>query len=216
MLIPPPLCRIVRCDDLDYLTLDEALRELEKTDKVEMLGRNIYAIQYDFRRITPSMINDYEYCPRLLWIQARLGKKLLTRRSLVSLVKGRLLHERYERAISAIEDVLTEYKVELGDMVGVIDVVFKRGEKIIPIEIKSGFLSRGSHIKQLQIYIELLGSKFGYLVYRDKVERIERNQGAMAILVEIRRVLESKDPPEVDKTRCRSCPFRSICNIYSK
>jgi len=35
VLIPPPLCKVVRCDDLERLTLDEALRELQKTDEVE-------------------------------------------------------------------------------------------------------------------------------------------------------------------------------------
>ncbi|MGC9119555.1 MAG: CRISPR-associated protein Cas4 [Thermoproteus sp.] len=216
VLIPPPLCKVVKCDDLEQLTLDEALRELQKAGQVEILSPNIYAVKYDFRKITPSMINDYEYCPRLLWIQAKLGKKLLTHRSLIALIRGRLLHERYERVLSAMEDVLTEYKIELGDMVGVIDLVFRRNEKMIPVEIKSGATTRGSHVKQLQIYIELLRSDFGYLVYRNKVERIERNPQATKILEDIRRVLKSPEPPPVDRERCRNCLFRSICNIYSK
>jgi CRISPR-associated exonuclease, Cas4 family len=132
VLIPPPLCKVVRCDDLERLTLDEALRELQKTDEVEVLRPNIYAVRYDFGRITPSMINDYEYCPRLLWVQARLGRKFLTRRSLVALIRGRLLHERYERMLSAAEDVLPESPIALGDMVGVVDLVFRRNEKMLP------------------------------------------------------------------------------------
>jgi len=216
VLIPPPLCKVVRCDDLERLTLDEALRELQKTDEVEALRPNIYAVRYDFGRITPSMINDYEYCPRLLWVQARLGRKFLTRRSLVALIRGRLLHERYERMLSAAEDVLAEYKIELGDMVGVVDLVFRRNEKMIPVEIKSGVTTRESHVKQLQIYIELLKADFGYLVYRNKVERIERNPEAAKVLDEIRNVLKSSEPPPVDRGRCRGCPFRSICDIYSK
>ena len=216
MLIPPPLCRVVKCDDLEYMTFDEALRELRRTDEVEVLRPNVFAVRYDFKRITPSMINDYEYCPRLLWLQARLGKKLLTRKSLVALVKGRLLHERYERAVSLREDVLTEYKIEIGDMVGVVDLVFRRGRSLIPVEVKSGMVSRESHVKQLQIYIELLKSNFGYLVYRNKVERVEYKENAMDILSEIKRVLESQEPPPVSDKLCRSCPFRFICNIYSK
>lgn len=214
MLIPPPLCKVVRCDDLENLSLDEALRELEKTDKVYQLAPTIYAVEYDFKRITPSMINDYEYCPRLLWIQAKLGKKLLTRKTLVALVKGRLLHERYQRVVSSAEDVLSEYKVELRDMVGVIDLIFKRGGKIIPVEIKSGHVSRSSHVKQLQIYMELLRADFGYLVYRNRVERIERDSRALEILDEIREIVRSASPPPVDESRCRSCPFRSICKKY--
>lgn len=216
MLIPPPLCRAVKCDDLEYLTFDEALRELERTDEVEVLRPNIFAVRYDFKRITPSMINDYEYCPRLLWLQAKLGKKLLTRRSLVALVKGRLLHERYERALSIKEDVITEYKIEVDDMVGVVDLVFKRGRSLIPVEIKSGMISRESHVKQLQIYIELLRSSFGYLVYRNKVERVEYRENAVSILEDIRSVLESQTPPPIKGDSCKSCPFRFICNIYSK
>lgn len=216
MLIPPPLCKVVRCDDLDEMTFDEAFRELSRTDVVEQISPTIYAVPYDFKRVSPSMIGDYEYCPRLLWLQAKLNKKLLTRRSLVALVRGRLLHERYERMVAAADEVLAEYKVEIGDLVGVVDLVFKRGGRLVPVEVKSGLSSRSAHARQLQIYIELLGAPFGYLVYRNKVDRVERDSSALAILREIKAVVESPTPPpRAPPSKCRTCPFKQICNKYS-
>ncbi|MBP1449365.1 MAG: CRISPR-associated protein Cas4 [Thermoproteus sp.] len=193
------------------MTFDEALRELSRTDKVERLSPTTYAVAYDFKRVSPSMINDYEYCPRLLWLQAKEGKKFLTRRSLVALVRGRLFHERYERALSNVEDIIAEYKIEVGDMVGVVDLIFKRNGKLIPIEVKSGLAPKEAHVKQLQIYIELLGADFGYLVYRNRVERVERNQSVLVVLDEIKRLLRSPDPPPVQGSQCRYCPFKEVC-----
>lgn len=210
MLVPPPLCKVVQCD-LEEMTFDEALRELSRTDKVERLSPTIYATPYDFKRVSPSMINDYEYCPRLLWLQAKEGKKFLTRRSMIALVRGRLLHERYERALSGAEDVIAEYKIEVDDMVGVVDLIFKRNGKLIPIELKTGSISREAHVKQLQIYIELLGADFGYLVYRNRVERVERNQSVLVVLDEMKRLLRSPDPPPMLGSQCRYCPFKEIC-----
>nr|KJR74469.1 MAG: CRISPR-associated protein Cas4 [Thermoproteus sp. AZ2] len=198
------------------MTLDEALKELSRTDAVEQIGPTIYAVPYDFKRVSPSMVGDYEYCPRLLWLQAKLGKKLLTRRSLIALVRGRLLHERYERVVAAADEVLAEYKVEIGELVGVVDLVFKRGERLVPVEVKSGLSSRSAHVKQLQIYIELLGAPFGYLVYRNKVDRVERDPSALDILREIKAIVESPvPPPKASSSRCRTCPFKQICNKYS-
>ncbi|ABP50341.1 CRISPR-associated exonuclease, Cas4 family [Pyrobaculum arsenaticum DSM 13514] len=171
---------------------------------------DVYAYRYDFKRLSPSVINDYEYCPRLLWVQHRLGLKLFTKDSAVAIVKGKLLHERYERAVAVYDNVIVEYKVEIDNLVGVVDVVIKRGGVYLPVEIKTGVASREAHKKQLQIYIHLLKAKYGYLVYRDKVEKVERDDSALQVLSEIKKVLTADKPPSVE---CRKCPFKPICRI---
>ncbi|ACB39679.1 CRISPR-associated protein Cas4 [Pyrobaculum neutrophilum] len=209
LLLPRPICSLVNCDDLENsIDADSALEEMKKEQEVFRLLPDVYAYRYDFRRISPSVINDFEYCPRLLWVQYKLGLKLFTKSSAISLVRGRLLHERYERAVSAFDNVITEYKVEVGDLVGVIDVVIRKGGRSIPVEVKTGLASKEAHRKQLQIYIYLLNAGYGYLVYRNKVERVERDDRAVELLMEIKKVLSSDRPPAA---RCGRCPFEVIC-----
>ncbi|MEM4492547.1 MAG: CRISPR-associated protein Cas4, partial [Pyrobaculum sp.] len=88
LLRPRPLCSVARCDDLE-LDVETALRELKKERDVFRLLPDVYAYRYDFKRLSPSVINDYEYCPRLLWVQHRLGLKLFTKDSAVAIVKGK-------------------------------------------------------------------------------------------------------------------------------
>jgi len=209
LLLPKPICSLVNCDDLDNLDAESALAEMKKEQEVFKLLPDVYAYRYDFKRISPSVINDFEYCPRLLWVQYKLGLKLFTKNSAVSLVRGRLLHERYERAVSVFNNVMTEYKVEIGDLVGVVDVVIKRGRDYIPVEVKTGLATKEAHRKQLQIYIYLLRARYGYLVYRNRVERVERDDGAVKLLEEIRRILRG-DGREIDR-ECERCMFKAIC-----
>jgi CRISPR-associated exonuclease Cas4 len=208
LLLPKPICSLVNCDDLDNLDVESALAEMKKEQKVFKLLPDVYAYRYDFKRISPSVINDFEYCPRLLWVQYKLGLKLFTGNSAVSLVRGRLLHERYERAVSVFDNVMIEYKVEIGDLVGVVDVVIKRGRDYIPVEVKTGLATKEAHRKQLQIYIYLLNTRYGYLVYRSKVERVERDDSAVELLASIKKILSTDKPPEA---KCNSCPFTAIC-----
>jgi CRISPR-associated exonuclease Cas4 len=208
LLLPKPICSLVNCDDLDNLDAESALAEMRKEQEVFILLPDVYAYRYDFRRLSPSVINDFEYCPRLLWVQYKLGLKLFTKNSAVSLVRGRLLHERYERAISDFDNVVTEYKIEVGELVGVVDVVIKRGREYIPVEVKTGIATKEAHRKQLQIYIYLLKARYGYLVYRNKVERVERDDSAVELLANIKKILSMDKPPEA---RCSSCPFMAIC-----
>jgi len=208
LLLPKPICSLVNCDDLDDLDAESALAEMRKEQEVFILLPDVYAYRYDFRRLSPSVINDFEYCPRLLWVQYKLGLKLFTKNSAVSLVRGRLLHERYERAISDFDNVVTEYKIEVGELVGVVDVVIKRGREYIPVEVKTGIATKEAHRKQLQIYIYLLKARYGYLVYRNKVERVERDDSAVELLANIKKILSMDKPPEA---RCSSCPFMAIC-----
>ena len=208
LLLPKPICSLVSCDDLDNLDAESALAEMRKEQEVFILLPDVYAYRYDFRRLSPSVINDFEYCPRLLWVQYKLGLKLFTKNSAVSLVRGRLLHERYERAISDFDNVVTEYKIEVGELVGVVDVVIKRGREYIPVEVKTGIATKEAHRKQLQIYIYLLKARYGYLVYRNKVERVERDDSAVELLANIKKILSMDKPPEA---RCSSCPFMAIC-----
>ncbi len=209
LLLPKPICSLVNCDDLENLDVETALAEMRKEQEVFKLLPAVYAYRYDFKRLSPSVINDFEYCPRLLWVQYKLGLKLFTKDSAVSLVRGRLIHERYERAVSVFDNVVTEYKVEIGDLVGVVDVVIKRGRDYIPVEVKTGLASRGAHKKQLQIYIYLLKARHGYLVYRNRVERVERDDDAVKLLDEIRRIL-NRNTLEINK-ECERCVFKAIC-----
>ncbi|MCI4446308.1 MAG: CRISPR-associated protein Cas4 [Pyrobaculum sp.] len=208
LLLPKPICSLVNCDDLENLDAESALSEMRKEQEVFILLPDVYAYRYDFRRLSPSVINDFEYCPRLLWVQYKLGLKLFTKNSAVSLVRGRLLHERYERAISDFDNVVTEYKIEVGELVGVVDVVIKRGREYIPVEVKTGMATKEAHRKQLQIYIYLLKARYGYLVYRNRVERVERDDSAVELLANIKKILSMDKPPEA---RCSSCPFMAIC-----
>lgn len=208
LLRPRPICRLINCDDLENLDAEGALEELRKEQEIFSLFPDIYAYKYNFKHISPSVINDYEYCPRLLWVQYRLGLKLFTKRSAISLIRGRLLHERYERAISAFDNILVEYKIEIGDLVGVVDVVIRKNNQYIPAEIKTGLASREAHKKQLQIYIYLLKARYGYLIYRDRVERVEKDDKAIDILNRIKEVLNMDKPPEA---KCNRCPFYTIC-----
>jgi CRISPR-associated exonuclease Cas4 len=209
LLRPAPICSLVNCDDLENLDAESALAEMRKEQEVFTLLPDVYAYRYDFKRISPSIINDFEYCPRLLWVQYKLGLKLFTKDAAVSLVRGKLLHERYERAVSVFDNVMVEYKVEIGDLVGVVDVVIKRGRDYIPVEVKTGLATKEAHRKQLQIYIYLLKARYGYLVYRDRVERVERDDGAVRLLEEIRRIL-SGDGREIGR-ECDRCMFKVIC-----
>ncbi len=209
LLLPKPICSLVNCDDLENLDVETALAEMRKEQEVFKLLPAVYAYRYDFKRLSPSVINDFEYCPRLLWVQYKLGLKLFTKDSAVSLVRGRLIHERYERAVSVFDNVVTEYKVEIGDLVGVVDVVIRRGRDYIPVEVKTGLASRGAHKKQLQIYIYLLKARHGYLVYRNRVERVERDDDAVKLLDEIRRIL-NRNTLEINK-ECERCVFKAIC-----
>ncbi len=209
LLLPKPICSLVDCDDLENLDAESALAEMKKEQEVFTLFPDVYAYRYDFKRISPSIINDFEYCPRLLWVQYKLGLKLFTKDAAVSLVRGKLLHERYERAVSVFDNVMVEYKVEIGDLVGVVDVVIKRGRDYIPVEVKTGLATKGAHRRQLQIYIYLLKARHGYLVYRNRVERVERDDSAVMILEEIRRIL-SGDGREIGR-ECERCMFKAIC-----
>ncbi len=209
LLLPKPICSLVNCDDLENLDVETALAEMRKEQEVFKLLPAVYAYRYDFKRLSPSVINDFEYCPRLLWVQYKLGLKLFTKDSAVSLVRGRLIHERYERTVSVFDNVVTEYKVEIGDLVGVVDVVIRRGRDYIPVEVKTGLASRGAHKKQLQIYIYLLKARHGYLVYRNRVERVERDDDAVKLLDEIRRIL-NRNTLEINK-ECERCVFKAIC-----
>jgi CRISPR-associated exonuclease Cas4 len=209
LLRPVPICSLVNCDDLENLDVESALAEMRKEQVVFTLFPDVYAYRYDFKRISPSIINDFEYCPRLLWVQYKLGLKLFTKDAAVSLVRGKLLHERYERAVSVFDNVMVEYKVEMGDLVGVVDVVIKRGRDYIPVEVKTGLATKEAHRKQLQIYIYLLKARYGYLVYRNRVERVERDDGAVRLLEEIRRILSGDG--RVIGRECDRCMFKVIC-----
>jgi len=208
LLAPKPLCSVVSCDDVEGLDLSAALAELKKEQEVIKLLPGIYAQRYDFRRLSPSLINDFEYCPRLLWVERRLGLKLMNERALVAAVKGRLLHERYERLLSQYENVITEYKIEVDGLVGVVDILIKRGKRFIPVEVKTG-ASKRAHRLQLQIYMAMLKATTGYLVYKDYVEAVEREDEALKVLENVREVLSSETPPSPEK--CNRCPFKPIC-----
>ncbi|MCX8137739.1 MAG: CRISPR-associated protein Cas4 [Pyrobaculum sp.] len=208
LYLPRPLCTVVNCKDLEHLDVDTALTEMKKEQEVFRLLPDVYAYRYDFKRLSPSVINDYEYCPRLLWTQYKLGLKLFSIDSAVAIVKGRLLHERYERAVSVFDNVIAEYKIEIGDLVGVVDIVMRKGNEYIPVEIKTGLASREAHRRQLQIYIHMLKARYGYLVYRNRVEKVERDSKAVEMLYKIKSVLQMDKPPNVN---CKSCPFKYIC-----
>lgn len=209
LLVPRPLCRVVNCGEVK---VDESiLTEVEKSGFFKLLP-DVYGQRYDFNKVTPSMINDFEFCPRLLWVQYRLGIKLMSPSSLLASVRGILLHERYQRALSQFDNVITEYKIELGDLVGVIDLAIKKGGRLIPVEVKSGVASRESHRKQLQIYVSMLKSRYGYLVYRNRVEVVHGDRAALETLDKIRKTLAEEKPPSAV---CGNCRFKTICkNVY--
>ena len=79
LLLPKPICSLVNCDDLENLDAESALAEMRKEQEVFILLPDVYAYRYDFRRLSPSVINDFEYCPRLLWVQYKLGLSSLLR-----------------------------------------------------------------------------------------------------------------------------------------
>jgi len=126
-------------------------------------------------------------------------------------VRGRLLHERYERLLSQYDNVIAVYKVEVGGLVGVVDLVIRRGGRLIPVEVKTG-AGRRAHRLQLQVYISMLKARFGYLVYRDGVEVVEGDGSALEVLGELRRAMESEEPPPPPPPeKCGRCPFRAVC-----
>jgi len=212
LLAPKPLCAVINCEDLESLDLAAALAELKRGHEVIKLLPGIYAQRHDFRRLSPSLIGDFEYCPRLLWVERRLGLKLFGEGALAAMVKGRLLHERYERAVSQYDNVITEYKIEIDGLVGVVDVLIKRGRALIPVEVKTG-AGRRAHRLQLQIYIAMLKADFGYLVYRDRVEVVEGSSNALKVLEEVREVLRSEAPPPPPlQEKCGRCRFKPICH----
>lgn len=206
---PPPLCRAVDCDiDVD---LERAVELISSESPVAVTDDGVYMIRHDKLSISPSVINDLEFCERLVWIQNRLKVKLATEDSLKKLVLGKLLHERYERFLSQYSNVVIEYRVEVEDLTGVVDAVIFREGKLIPIELKTGYATREAHKKQLQVYMYMLNSEVGYLVYRDKVEVVRPNPSVLGVLDKIRSILVSYEPPFINPRKCSKCPYRRIC-----
>jgi len=206
---PPPLCRAVDCNvDID---VRKALEIVNSEAPVLIAEGGIYMIKQEKISISPSIINDLEFCERLVWVQNRLKAKLATEESLRKLVLGRLLHERYGRFLSQYSNVVVEYRVEIDDLVGVVDAVIFRESKLIPVELKTGYATREAHRKQLQMYMHMLGSSMGYLVYRDRVEVIKPNPSVLGLLNRIKSILISYEPPTVDPKKCSRCPYRRIC-----
>jgi len=195
---PKPICRAVFCE-VDEVSLDE----------FEEVEDGIYAQPYEFAHASPSLIGDYLFCPRFLWIENKLKLKLTTKRGAIAAAVGRVIHERYERHLSMFENVITEYKIELGEVVGVADAVFKNASGVYVIEIKSN-APREAHRLQAQAYAEMLKTRGAYLVYRDRVEYVERSKEVLKIMGRIKNVLRSDTPPPPGRS-CSSCPFFKIC-----
>ncbi|MBP1449720.1 MAG: CRISPR-associated protein Cas4 [Thermoproteus sp.] len=205
---PPPLCEVVPCDL--KISDEEALREFFNGRKVEKITDTIYAESYKLKRIRPSSIIDYEYCPRLFWLQAREGKKFVLARMIRKIIEGRLLHEWYERALAKMDDVIAEYRVEKGDLVGTVDLVLIRNGGLVPVEIKTGEMLEEAHIEQLQIYMEIMDVKQGYLVYRDRVLSVDANPAVMSKIEEMRQTLKSPTPPPAARD-CMRCWYKDVC-----
>jgi len=198
LIRPRPICSVVSCD-VEGISLDG----FEKIDD------GIYGQPYEFAHVSPSLIGDYLFCPRFLWLQARLKMKMTTERGAIASVRGKVLHDRYERYLQQYENVITEYRIEVGDIVAVADAVYKL-DSVYVIELKSSAVPREAHRLQAQAYMELLKAKHGYLVYRDRVEHIERDKKVLDILDNIRKVLSSETPPPPGRN-CATCPFAKVC-----
>jgi len=96
--------------------------------------------------------------------------------------------------------------------VGVVDILIKRGKRLIPVEVKTG-ASKRAHRLQLQIYMAMLKATTGYLVYKDYVEAVEREDEALKVLENVREVLSSETPPPPPSPeKCNRCPFKPICH----
>lgn len=189
--------------------MDVDLADAERELRPRRLSPNVYAVETQLDRVTPSLVNDYFYCPVLLWVERRLGAKLVTRPGLVSMLVGRILHERYERYLAKHGNVEVEVRFEVDGFVGVVDaVIYRRGEQV-PVEVKTGS-RREAHEAQLQMYMGLTNSARGYLVYRDRVETVRRRD-VSRLVEEIGRVLKSDDPPPIDRARCSTCIFKRVC-----
>jgi CRISPR-associated exonuclease Cas4 len=190
---------------------------IDEREAAEMLGAfrlsdGLYAEEGDTRRITPSMLGDYLYCPALLWAQARLGLRVMTARGLVAAAAGRVLHERYERWASRHDNVLAEYRIEVEGLVGVIDLVVDTGSGLVPLELKSSPVPREAHARQLQAYAWLINAGHGYLVYRSRVERVERDGSVLGLIRAARAAIESPVPPRPARD-CARCAFREACEL---
>lgn len=106
------------------------------------------------------------------------------------------------------------------------DYVLKRGEKYIPVEVKTGdhTAPQDNHIFQLAAYCHLIEENYGVFVpyglvtYEDSCYRIEfgpklRYQLQITI-EEMRGFLKSKNKRRNhnDVKRCKSCSLRSYCD----
>jgi CRISPR-associated exonuclease Cas4 len=210
-----PLCDVVKCGV--QFTLREALEYFRSLgDEVFPFlpgpPVNIYAREWRDVRARPSLIDDYFYCPRLVWVQARLGLKLMTDAAVTAAARGIELHRRYTEWLARQGVRMAPVRIDAGWLVAEIDAVVETDGYLVPVEVKSTQKRRFSHEQQLRAYMWLLNAPRGFLVYPGTVEEVRPDAGIGALLERIDSMLRSARPPP-PRQDCRRCAYRGACSL---
>jgi CRISPR-associated exonuclease Cas4 len=209
-----PLCEAVDCGV--QLSLREALlffRQLGDEAFLFLPGppASIYAREWKEIRVWPSMVGDYLFCPRLLWVQARLGLRLMTAAAVTAAARGVELHRRYAEWLRR-QGAMAPVRIDAGWLAAEIDAVIELDGYLVPVEVKSAIKKRLSHELQLQAYMWLLNAPRGYLVYPRGVEEVAPSPRAREMLYSIDRAINDARPPPPGRD-CGRCAYREACAL---
>jgi CRISPR-associated exonuclease Cas4 len=200
-----------------WFTLEGALEYFRQLgEEVFALAPGIYAREWKEIRVWPSLVGDYLYCPRLVWVQARLGLRLMAAAAVPAAARGIELHRRYQEWLRRQGVRMAPVRIDAGWVAAEIDAVIERDGYLVPVEVKSTPKWRPAHELQLQAYMWLINAPAGYLVYPDAVAEVRRRRETKAILLRIDRIVgdalggASPPPPGRD---CAACAYREACGL---
>ncbi len=144
-------------------------------------------------------------------------------RSRLGLPAGQLVYEDMRSSVKPEESL---YDEEL-NLVGRPDYLLRRGDELIPVEVKSGRSPQQpykSHVFQLAAYCVLIASNFGQrpthglIRYPDRTFKLEftseLEMSLLGLLDEMRAKLGNLDVPRSHQqpSRCRACVYTEICD----
>ena len=144
-----------------------------------------------------------------------------------ALLLGRLVHIGLQKVIPELlngveveSEVKVEKTVDLGHLTvtvsGKIDLVIKKNNKVIPVEIKTArsdhSLPKEHHIMQLKIYMNMLGAYEGYLIYvtPDRITEY-RIVGPIDDVSLSKFIMSRREKAPLWDWECGYCVFSVVC-----
>jgi len=211
-----PLCDAVDCNI--QLSLREALLYFRLAgDEVFLFLPglpDIYAREWRDIRVWPSLVADYLFCPRLVWVQARLGLRLMTAAAVTAAARGVELHRRYTEWLRRQGVRMAPVRIDAGWVAAEIDAVIEADGYLVPVEVKSAERERASHRLQAAAYGCLMNAAQAILVYPRAVKAVAATRAAWTVLKSIDRALRSARPPPPGRD-CGRCAYREACSLVT-